>query len=97
MALYVLTDNGEAVLVRARDGNVARVLLETPDAEVVRVHESGTDGVLAVLSVEPAGEPEADDEDEGRPLEIEITDLSDKGIARFKNLKTGEIRTEPRP
>lgn len=46
-------------------------------------------GVIGYLSV-----PEGEEEESAH--EVEITDMSDRGVRRFKNLDTGAVRTERR-
>ena len=87
MALYLVDTPAGRVLVRARNGNVAREFVEAPDAAVARVTEDGDDGLIGVVAV---------------PVELPVdsgddwTDISSLSTPRGKveqmHRSTGETR-----
>lgn len=95
MALYLVATAAGGRLVRARNGR--RALDLVADAtEVERVHESGPEGVVGFGGMQDdAAAPEM--HQDGR-REIDVTNLSDRpGTRRFRNVDTGEVRTETVP
>lgn len=97
MALYFVQQGDGLLLIRARNGRRAKEIVGDPRAEIHRVHDTGDEGVIDaqgnVMTGAPAPENDVD-EPEGR--EVEITSLCDKGVRRYRNLDTGQERTEPR-
>ena len=95
MALYSIQgQDGTACLVRARNGTRALEVIGVDDATVTRITEEGPEGVVGLVGLDTDERPAASEPDEAN--EIEVTQLSDKGSRRFKNLSTKEERTEPR-
>lgn len=96
MALYFVTssDRPESVLlVRAANGKRAMTLADGD--ECARVMETGEEGVLGTDG-NPIGEERHEDADDAPVREVEITSLSDRGVRRYRNLDTGEERTQER-
>ncbi len=89
MALYLIETNAGTMLVRAVNGHRATELTGL-SGNVMRVVEYGDEGVIGQSVAVPAVDALVEDEQED---EIEVTDLSDKGVRRFKNKKTGRTRT----
>ncbi len=88
MALYLIETRAGTMLVRAVNGHRATELTGL-SGNVMRVVEYGDEGVIGQsVAVPTVDAPEDEQEDE-----IEVTDLSDKGVRRFKNKKTGRTRT----
>ncbi len=88
MALYLIETNAGTMLVRAVNGHRATELTGLA-GNVMRVMEYGDEGVIGQsVSVPTVDAPEDEQDDE-----IEVTDLSDKGVRRFRNKKTGRTRT----
>lgn len=86
MAIYVVGQH----LIRARDGHHALEISGLGDANIFRVTEEGEHGFIRdpdTVAPEPDDAPDADDE-------VEVTQLSDRNLRKFKNKKSGKIRTE---
>jgi len=93
MALYFVSSGDSALLVRARNGSYAMDLSGFDNPQCFRVHEIGDEGIIGPDGAVIRDESHHERDDQ---RETEITTLSDRGVRRFRNLRTGEERTEPR-
>lgn len=86
MALYLIGKT----LVSAKNGPHAQELAGS-SLSPQRV-DNKPHGVIGEVEPEQSTEPV----EEHEPREVDVTTIEDRGIRRFKNLDTGEERTEPR-
>lgn len=98
MALYFISSGNppETVfLVRAKNGHRALELAGMDGATVTRVTEAGDEGIVMPDGSTGGVAAKLERETDGA-REVEVTDLSDRGVRRFRNLDSGAERTEPR-